>query len=242
MGDEACARDSASGEERAPAWAFVFRAAYVLAILSFLLPFATVKSCSTKEVKEYTGVGLMREEGGGVLSIVLCIALVLLALSFVRRRRTHAGRGLTHAARALVGGFALLFLPIIVGLQHLFSETRMHMGMYICSACWLTVYGLSSWLALAEGRRMRAQVGRPTPSRRVTALWLGAGASAGIVLLMVAEAAEAAADPSTTLAVCVDIGVVTLLIALPLGALVYFAVMATGVRTALPQAAPPSSR
>ena len=204
-------------------WRWIVRALYVLSLLAFLLPFATVKSCSTQEVSEYTGVELVRRGGTG-LTVVLALALAMLMLSFVRRTHRPAVDGLCHAGRAFGAGCALLLAMITVGMQFLFDATRMRIGLYLCAGAWALVGLLSLGLAWRAHVRM---LGSPEVDRarvRRTLVWSG-------ILLAVVLAALSLADPPADVPERIARGGLVLLLGVPLAAMLHFAVMVASTRS-----------
>ncbi|MHC4550910.1 MAG: hypothetical protein ACYTEZ_19315 [Planctomycetota bacterium] len=136
----------------------VNRTLYVLSLVALLLPFASVRGCSSDEVKEYTGVELLGQPGGEFLVLAIVIALALLGLSFVRPAASAAARGLRQAGKALLCALAGLCVIIATGLASLFDRLTERSGLLLCLGCWGALYLLSLGRAfehLAATRRAR---------------------------------------------------------------------------------------
>jgi hypothetical protein len=122
----------------------VWRAVYLLGVLAFLLPFATVKGCGSGEVTDYRGFELITKEftnAGWVFLLPICVGLAFFGLSFVRRRRYgQILLGFLKGWRAVfasIAAFAVLFFPFIT---FLFDEVRPRIGYFLGGTCWSLVY------------------------------------------------------------------------------------------------------
>jgi hypothetical protein len=119
------------------------RALYVLSLVSFLFPFATVRSCSGDEGISYTGVELLREDTGVLLLGVLSLAVVLFALSFRRRLLATLRLGLVSASKALLCALAIITTVLAIGIPFLFSRVSVQLGFIGCVGAWFVLYLIS---------------------------------------------------------------------------------------------------
>ena len=141
------------------------RLLHLLIVGSFLVPFATVKSCMGDETEgvSYTGIQIFAESGGGMLIAVPVLAAILFVFSFRRRVFNSIGEGLVSAAEALFSGIAVLTTWAAVGLAFLFSRVTMHVGFVVCIGSWIVLYFMATSAAVRRLFETRAGCREPPP-------------------------------------------------------------------------------
>jgi hypothetical protein len=140
------------------------RALYLLIVGSFLLPFATVRSCAGDEVlSSHTGIEMLGEEAGGLLVAVIFLAVLLFVFSFRRRVLTAIRQGLVSASKALVCAIAVLTTLFATGIMFMFSRVSVQIGFYACVGSWLALHVLSMHAAIRHHIRARSESSEPPP-------------------------------------------------------------------------------
>jgi hypothetical protein len=135
----------------------VERAACGLVVLSFFLPFLTVRSCSTQEMTDYRGYELLGQGSGWIFVFPLALAVLLFALSFFRPRVRPLLRlfGLSwKALLAATAGFTALAGSLIV---FMFDKIIPRVGYWLCGAGWSVFFVM----AAVQGVRLYAELRRP---------------------------------------------------------------------------------
>jgi len=184
------------------------RVLHLLIIVSFFLPFATVRSCVGDEVvsSSYSGFELLAEDAGALLIGVVLLAALLLAFSFRRRALAPVRQGLASAVEALLSAMAILTTFVATGITFMFSRVSFGPGFYICVGCWFLLEILSIRRAIRYYAAARAGCREPPPP------WgLVAGALTTIVVVVSAWISE----PTGIVELLLGVGA-ALLIGLPL--------------------------
>ncbi len=121
----------------------VWRAIYLLGVLAFLLPFATVKGCGSGEITDYRGFEMITKEftnAGWVFLLPICVGLAFFGLSFVRRRRYgQILLGFLKGWRAVfasIATFVVFFFPFVT---FLFDDVKPRIGYFLAGTCWSLV-------------------------------------------------------------------------------------------------------
>ena len=116
-----------------------WRLVYLVSVLAFFLPFASIKGCNEKEYKEYGGLDLVSENT--VLILPIIAGLLLFVLSFRRQRGSLLFQGFLlggKAVLALLAAIVLQFwLPIVAYVLDSFVPK---IGLYLSATCWDLVY------------------------------------------------------------------------------------------------------
>ncbi len=139
------------------------RVLYVVVVISFFLPFATVKSCADEVERTYTGFEMLEEQAGVFLSGVLLLALLLLGLSFRKRIVTPMRRGLVQAWKALLCALAAIGTFFATGMSFLFQEVTIRVGLMLCLGSWLILYLLAMITAIRQVVLAREDCPSPPP-------------------------------------------------------------------------------
>jgi uncharacterized membrane protein YhaH (DUF805 family) len=118
----------------------VERAACVVAVLAFFLPFLTVRSCSTQEMTDYRGYELLGQGGGWIFVIPMGLAAVFFAMTFLRPREPSL-RGLFgetwKVLLAATAGFVVWAGSMLV---FMFDKVIPRAGFWLCGACWVLLF------------------------------------------------------------------------------------------------------
>ena len=155
------------------------RVLYFLALVSFSLPFVSVKGCASKQIHDYRGYELLREHGGWLYLIPIGLGVLFLALSFLSQRGDVVIRGFVSSMRtvlAFAAGYAVAVGPY---LQFLFDEVHWRVGQYIVAASWAIVFVTSLSSALISMKRT-------WPPRRAAGVELKGGPIRIVFWLLVA--------------------------------------------------------
>ncbi len=149
-----------------------WRAVYVLGTLSFCLPFVSVKGCSSSEITDYHGFQLIGQDDSWPIIFPMALGVVLLALSFLRRRYGDILLGFTKAWKSIGTLVAVCVLVVWVDVHFLFDEVYWRTGRVVGVACWSVVY-LGSYIA---GMQLFVRVRRlprtPLPLTSADRVWL----------------------------------------------------------------------
>ena len=135
----------------------VERAACGLVVLSFFLPFLTVRSCSTQEMTDYRGYELLGQGVGWICVFPLAMAGLFFALSFFRSRARPLLRLFGMSWKALLAaaaGFVALAGSLLV---FMFDEIIPRVGTWLCGAGWSALFVL----AAVQGVRLYGELRRP---------------------------------------------------------------------------------
>lgn len=140
----------------------VWRGLYLLGVLSFLLPFVTVKGCGSSEITDYRGFQLITDDfagGGWCFLLPICIGLTFFGLSFVGRRGGRILQGFFKGWRAVFSSLAAVTVLLFTFLIFIFSTVHVRIGWILCAVSWSLVYlrdMLSGFAHLRELNRSRA--------------------------------------------------------------------------------------
>jgi hypothetical protein len=149
---------------------WLWRAVYLLSVVSFLLPFVTVvRSCSSPRGEErvFRGYELVAE-GKWLLLLLLPIVLacVLFGLSFLRSRGSGLLQGFQSSWRALLAWVAVFTVIASIQVQFLFDKVTGRVGEAVNLACWALVYVAGLAGALITAARLRRLPVSPSPVPR----------------------------------------------------------------------------
>jgi len=129
---------------KAAALKAVERVACGVVVLSFFLPFLTIRSCSTGEMTDYRGYQLLGVDGGWIFVFPLAAAALLFALTF-RRPRPPSLQGLFGVGwkglLAAAAGFAVWAGSM---LMFMFDKIIPRVGYWLCGACWCVLLALAA--------------------------------------------------------------------------------------------------
>lgn len=131
-----------------------WRLVYLVSVLAFFLPFASIKGCNEKEYKTYSGFELMGENTSLILP--LSTALFFFVLSFLRRRRSPSFQGFLLSGKACLAWLAVFVLWIGLLFGYLFSSFVFKIGLYLSIACWALVFVASLYAASAGFFKIRS--------------------------------------------------------------------------------------
>ncbi|HEU5170777.1 MAG TPA: hypothetical protein VFU46_09575 [Gemmatimonadales bacterium] len=194
------------------------RSAYVVALLSFLLPFVGVRGCTADVKPTYTGIDLLRDDVALFLP-PLAIGALLLLLTFAR---PIAGRLLSAFAASCRTVLSLVAFSIVLWGPALAFVFRAHyvtklVGQVLAVAGWVVALCAGVWGFLPALARAPEAGWTPAPSRGRRLAWavVGGAAIATVVGTSVgAIRAAAGGDPSLT-----DLGSVYVIAAAAVAAL-----------------------
>lgn len=165
------------------------RVLYCLAIVSFFLPFATVKSCTGDEGEgdSYTGIQLLGEDAGALLIGVILLAMLLLAFSFRHRVLSAIWQGILSAIKALLCALAILTTFFATGITFMFSRVSLQAGFHICVGSWFLLQILFTHGALRNHTVARSGCREPPPP------W---GLAVGVLVTTVVVASAWISEPN----------------------------------------------
>jgi hypothetical protein len=153
-------------EQRSTAKDRTWRAAYLLGVFAFLLPFVSVKGCDSSDFVEYRGHQLMGEDGGWLFIVPICIGLALFAVSFVKRRVGPTLEGFLKSWKTLLAAAAAGIVMFCPSYLFFFDTVRPKIGQLLGGACWSGVYLVSMIVAFRHvyrARRAPAALGSGKP-------------------------------------------------------------------------------
>ena len=122
--------------------AHVLRLIYILFILSFFMPYATVTGCSSKKVTDFTGLDMVMYTEGIIYIVPVAIFLFFLVSSFIKIK---ADRFLHLEAfmfnwKALMASLAGVILIVVPQLQFLFDDFEPRAGLITAVLCCLAAF------------------------------------------------------------------------------------------------------
>lgn len=132
----------------------VWRLVYLVSVLAFFLPFASIKGCNEKEYKEYGGLDLVSEHTVLVLPIIA--GLLFFVLSFRRQRGSLLFQGFLLSGEAVLAWLAGIILQVWLPIfAYFLSSFVPKIGLYLSAACWDLVFIASLIATLAYLFKMR---------------------------------------------------------------------------------------
>ena len=152
-----------------------WRGIYLLAVVSFFLPFVTVEGCESSEVTDYYGFQLLRRPHGWVFLFPMCLGLVFFGLSFIRRKVSQNLGGFLKASKCIVSSANASITVALLEFFFLFDTVHWRMGRVLNTVCWGLVYAASLVGGLRTYRvvRLAPEPGvAPTKSKGILSLRL----------------------------------------------------------------------
>ena len=108
---------------------------YLVSVLAFFLPFASIKGCNEKEYKTYSGFELIGEYTSLILPISL--GLLFFVLSFLRRPGSPIFQGFLLSGKAVLAWLAAIVLQIWLPVfASMFGSFVPEIGLYLSATCW----------------------------------------------------------------------------------------------------------
>jgi len=149
--------------------AHVWRAIYLIGVLSFLLPFVTVKGCASSEVSTYRGYELIGKDFqefrdfGWYFLLPICIGLAFWGLSFVPRRGGELLQGFMKSWRLLFSSTSFCVVFLFTFLKFLFDTVNPLAGWYLGVTCWSLVW-IAAFAAVITHIYRMTSASSPSPS------------------------------------------------------------------------------
>ena len=150
----------------------ILRIVYLAFILSFLLPFVTVRGCKSQQVKLYNGYELIIDAHGGgwVYLVPICIFAAYFIISFIIKNYSKGLKAFGASWGALGAGLSGLVLFYYSQLQFLFDTVSFRIGFYLAVLCAAAVFAYGIAVSLKGFSALRKDRQPEQPGARSSAL------------------------------------------------------------------------
>lgn len=157
--------------------AHVLRITYILFIISFFMPYATVTGCTSKKVTDFTGIDMIMHNEGLIYIVPVIIFIIFLTASFIKLKtdRSLSLQAFMFSWKAVLTGIAGIIIGVYPQLQFLFDEFEPRAGLFIAVFCCLAVYSYSMVKTVLLVRILKKGPGiKLTPGEGCSRLWYAA--------------------------------------------------------------------
>jgi hypothetical protein len=118
----------------------LLRVIWLISIVSFLLPFLTVKGCQTKVATQYSGYQLFSEEQGWILAIPLAAAFAYFLLSYRKSVPSLNFKGFVQTWNMFIAAAFAFLIGVLPSIMFLFDDVKHLSGQVLAASCWLLQY------------------------------------------------------------------------------------------------------